>query len=1214
MLALAGCLLALYVHLRGPGHESPPHSAFVLLRGHIDQQIKGIRRLYSKHLLVARLALFMCLTALLAGINWTSDGGTILVVDGPIPEAGDWERPLTIVRAGYPPTQAFDLKTVRSVDAEPNWAAAVSFGRNLTPLAGTVRLLRHTREKKNEIRAGAALVGDAVVVSVVADTVSPPTLMIGQTRYDLRQRSPDWFLRDPLESGGGLIQIEGHQPYPICIPDAKPLKVAKTGWPKTVASLLAGLPNVELVDRNEAEWRMGPALENGRHWTPFAPHLTHFTFDFKGETLEPAVLRFEQELPPPEVVLERWSPLRDSSQPILLANQAPVVDLIRGPSGQTRRFGFSPDETDIPKTAAWPVLFFDALNQDRERRSRCLEIRAGHATVLSSPDDVRLSHPGGRVTPLESRNGIVVVPALDEQGVYTLESKGISAYLAVQGGVTDGRGVVQMPTDTVVEVDRTVWQILGILIGLWIFLIPADGRRRWLMLVIVVLLGLSLIPEFVGDREAPIVLAVDISGSMPKKETLARAATVQKTLSKRLTARVDGSDSVDQVVRANAPFPEFRGGTKHAPLLSTAAELAGPDGVIVLLSDGQATDGPVPVKNRVFTLAANSNRPDARIASAFGIRVGGVRFIRVELISDKTVEGRLQIGSELVDVTLSAGEIQMVRTVSGQDASSVVEVELFVDGDRLEDNNRWLVHVRQPRSTKGVVVGSNADWLESAGLNVTRVSPDELMERGAEISDARALAVIDVPAAAIPETVQANIRRWVYAGGLLFLAGQSNAFGNGGWTGSQLDAMSPLNSRPKRPNPEPAGVVLLVDRSGSQSQASGGSGLSAVADIAGGLSGSLEARDLVGLVAFSGDARVMTPLTPLETLNAQLPVPTLARGGTRLGPALSKARELLDRPGLFKKLIIVISDGHFADAEQLRSHVDRLSSDGVSFIGLATGKRAKLSTMNWIAETLGGTAIQASGPVHSLVLGRLSDAIGEGLLREGGPVLADPSWSSRVGGNAPPIDGRIRTSLRIGARALATAGGEPILAEWQLGRGRVVSLATDRWALSAEQWANLFGHALLPATGGPRLRVEKNRLWFEAASNRPPAVGEVIFTDDSGRRLQRTWTPSGPGRSWTELPKGRPGLLAVSTMTQSGAITDVISRSYPEELATTGVAKAALELQAAVTGGLSLRSPSEIKPVLEAAGRRPDPLYGIWAGLLCLLLALFDCVIWTRRT
>ena len=85
-------------------------------------------------------------------------------------------------------------------------------------------------------------------------------------------------------------------------------------------------------------------------------------------------------------------------------------------------------------------------------------------------------------------------------------------------------------------------------------------------------------------------------------------------------------------------------------------------------------------------------------------------------------------------------------------------------------------------------------------------------------------------------------------------------------------------------------------------------------------------------------------------------------------------------------------------------------------------------------------------------------------------------------------------------------------------------------------------------------------------------------------------------------------------MTQSGAITDVISRAYPEELATTGVDKIALELQAAVTGGRRLGSPLEMKPVIEAAGRRPDPLYGIWAGLLCLLCGLVDCVIWTRRT
>ena len=110
---------------------------------------------------------------------------------------------------------------------------------------------------------------------------------------------------------------------------------------------------------------------------------------------QPAILRFVRDLPPPEVILKRWSPLNDVKNPILLANQMPVVDVVRGTSGQTRRFGFEPDDTDLPKTAAWPVLFFDALNEDRARRARCLEITAGHATVIESAHDVILSYPEG---------------------------------------------------------------------------------------------------------------------------------------------------------------------------------------------------------------------------------------------------------------------------------------------------------------------------------------------------------------------------------------------------------------------------------------------------------------------------------------------------------------------------------------------------------------------------------------------------------------------------------------------------------------------------------------------------------------------------------------------------------------------------------------------------------------------------------------------------
>ena len=78
--------------------------------------------------------------------------------------------------------------------------------------------------------------------------------------------------------------------------------------------------------------------------------------------------------------------------------------------------------------------------------------------------------------------------------------------------------------------------------------------------------------------------------------------------------RVDG----DTDVRGIGAGPPRRAGdgTRHGPLLHAAQDLAGQGGVVVLLSDGRAADGPVPLDVPVRAVPVQAAHADAQVAAA----------------------------------------------------------------------------------------------------------------------------------------------------------------------------------------------------------------------------------------------------------------------------------------------------------------------------------------------------------------------------------------------------------------------------------------------------------------------------------------------------------------------------------------------------------------------------------------------------------------------
>jgi hypothetical protein len=177
------------------------------------------------------------------------------------------------------------------------------------------------------------------------------------------------------------------------------------------------------------------------------------------------------------------------------------------------------------------------------------------------------------------------------------------------------------------------------------------------------------------------------------------------------------------------------------------------------------------------------------------------------------------------------------------------------------------------------------------------------------------------------------------------------------------------------------------------------------------------------------------------------------------------------------------------------------------------------------------------------------------------------------------------------------------LAEWAIGQGRVIALATDRWDLAADQWAALLSPAAAPRPAEAQVTVQDGLLIYTADPRDPPPTGVAIV--EGQVREAVAWRSVGPGRAVAPLPAGPVDVLTVTTPTTGGALMTRVTRPPPAELRHTGVDRAALRLQAEVTGGRLAEPDGVVAAVNAVRGRqRRDPLtpWLLVLGLLCLLI------------
>jgi Ca-activated chloride channel homolog len=470
--------------------------------------------------------------------------------------------------------------------------------------------------------------------------------------------------------------------------------------------------------------------------------------------------------------------------------------------------------------------------------------------------------------------------------------------------------------------------------------------------------------------------------------------------------------------------------------------------------------------------------------------------VRIILDAASPTRGRLTLRREGVPVDLNgpqAGSARIVELRAGQSVQlaqvqlghtpinrfeAIFEAEKPTD-DVLPDNDRAEAFTATPSKGTALVINSRAgqvpnllaQLLNNAGIPATAQMPAELPEDLLSLQNYDLVVLDNVAAAELSANQQQLLAKYVHdLGGGLIMAGGENSFGAGGWNGTPIEDVLPLELDPSKELRLPtAALVLVLDKSGSMNQPVAGARKSQqqIANEGAALAiESLRSDNLVGVVTFDSFAQIVIPLQPNDDSGkiADRVRGIRPEGGTNLGPGLSKAFDMLRDAKVDKKRVVCMSDGRSQSTEDLADLAKRMADAGVQVSSIAVGDDADHETLRQIAEQGGGEFYAVRDPrTLPRVLVDSVQIMNKPLIKEGPfipQVLATGSTLTAGLTQSPELAGLVITSSRPDPKItveMLHPDGEPLLAHWQAGLGRAAAFTsnapgTGAWAQRWVDW------------------------------------------------------------------------------------------------------------------------------------------------------------------
>ncbi|HSS93898.1 MAG TPA: VWA domain-containing protein [Candidatus Dormibacteraeota bacterium] len=814
------------------------------------------------------------------------------------------------------------------------------------------------------------------------------------------------------------------------------------------------------------------------------------------------------------------------------------------------------------------------------------------------------------------------------------------------------------------------------IIVIWLRLAPPLPPRRArvslaLRVLIVALLTFALAGFQLQTTPSSqsLVVVADLSASVQSAKDV-ELATVQRILGLRQGDNRAGVVSfgrdpqVEVNVSADPRLSAFQSQpNQHYTDVAAALQLAGsivpPDTRrhVVLVSDGRANLGDAVGEARL--LQAEGVRVDTvaitvpvgpevlvdSLAAPRAMAAGDRADVKAIIVSNTATAAtvRWYLDHALVNTVrlqLAAGETTLIQTVQpAQPGFHSVRVEIDPVIDTYAENNvgeALIQVVGAPRvllveNTPGGAASIDSA-LRSTGILTTTVAAEQLPRTSSDLAAYSSVVLVNVPASSLGQDEMMLLQAVTRDLGIgLVVIGGSDSFGPGGYAGSPLETALPVQMLlPQNVQKPPVAVMLVLESS------EGMQGDQVIRGAAEAVVDQLTAQDKVG-VTNGTMGRIVVPLAPLTDkakVKQQIEAMSLGDPPT-YEPDLRAADEQLVKTSASLKHIIMLGDGD-APAAAGQSTVETIHGHGITVSTVAVGSDPNGgAVMRAIAGWGHGRFYQSTSirDVPQIFLKETNEAlkpwIVEGRISPRLSSLADVLPGVPLD-SLPDLTGYVATTPRAAADVvLKSPQGDPLLATWEYGLGRVVAWTSDaqgRWTADLLRWASanrFFGDIVrysLPQPGDPALQVETQvqgdhtHLLVTAPSASGTAVSVSALTPDLSDTTVAL-SQTGPGRFEGDLPTDQVGsyLLRV-TDSVGGAVkhTSTIGLvvPYSPEYRNLGTDTATLSTIARAGGGVLLTDVSSVFNLAVPPVHAAQPIGEL---LLVLAILLFPIDVALRR-
>jgi uncharacterized membrane protein len=817
---------------------------------------------------------------------------------------------------------------------------------------------------------------------------------------------------------------------------------------------------------------------------------------------------------------------------------------------------------------------------------------------------------------------------------------------------------------------------LVIIVAAWRFFPPPlPPRRARLSLGLRTLIVLLLTASLAGFQiqttpaEQSLLVVADLSASV-QSALDTEAAAVRRILQQRQGDNSAGvlsfgrDPQVEVNISKDPQFGEFQSQPNpHYTDLAAALQLGGsilPDNSrrhIVVISDGRANLGdavgearllraegvrvdtvalPVPLGAEVYVdrLDAPSTLTQGQQADAQALIVSNTATAAtVRWYLDRTLINTVQLN-------LVAGETTLKQTVKpAEPGFHAVRVVIDAVRDTYAENNfgESLIQVVGPprvlliENTPGEAA-SLESALHSTGIGTAALTPDRLPRSAADLAAYQAVVLVNIPASSLGADgmalLQASVRD---LGTGLVVIGGADSYGPGGYAGTALETTLPVQIQlPQDIQKPPVAVVLVLEST------EGMQGDQILRGAAESVVDQLTARDLVEITNGSM-GNVVVPLGPLTDKAAvKRKIESMGLGDPpSYTPDLNVADQALTHATAAIKHVIVFGDGDPPD-RNYQPVITAMHGRGITVSTVAIAANASdAATMQAMAGWGHGRFYQSNSlqDVPQIFLKETREALKPWIV-EGriAPQLA--SLVDVIPGvpldSFPAITGYVATTPRAAADiVLRSPQGDPLLATWQYGLGRVLAWTSDaqgRWTAGLLQWPSanrFFGdivHASLPQAGDPALQIETRvqgdhtHLLVTAPATSGATVTVNAVTPDLAD-ASLTLSPTGPGRFEGDLPTDQVGSYLLHVSESAGGVTRHTTTTglvvpYSPEYRDLGTDVATLKAIAQAGGGVLLTDISQAFRVPVPSVQAALPISEI---LLVLAILLFPIDVALRR-